>query len=113
MTKKISKSNNIEFEDLLDLIAANIKAHRLEQNISQAELARRAELSIQTVNEIETRKSPDIRLLTLFALAKVLNLSVSRLFAQSDIDVTTRDHAELLKASEAIVRITKKLKKRK
>lgn len=99
----------LDFQQLLRQIGANIIALRQEIEISQAELSRRSKVSITTVNEIEKKQSRDIQLSTLSAIAKTLKVPVSRLLEQSDVEISKRDQAQLLKASEAIVRITKKL----
>lgn len=105
------KSNlPVEFAELLHQIGANIAFARKEQEISQAELARRAKISVTTLNEIETRQFRDIRLSTLSLIAKALALPVARLLDRSDIELSSRDQVQLLKASEAILRITRKLR---
>ncbi len=100
-----------ELVELLQHIGGNLIALRQEKNLSQAELARRARVSLTTVNEAETRQFRDIRLSTLTALASALDVPVTRLFVASDLEeLTSRDQAQLLKASEAILRITRKLR---
>lgn len=78
--------------------------------LSQAELARRSKVSITTVNEIETRQFRDVRLSTLSALARTLQIPVVRLLQSPDFDLSSRDQTQLLRASEAIFRITRKLR---
>lgn len=94
---------------LLQQIGANIAAIRRDQNLAQAELARRAKISLTTLNEIETRRFRNIRLSTLCAIAQALNVSVHQFFMVSDVDLSSRDRQQLLQASESILRITKKL----
>ena len=98
-----------EFLQLLRQIGANIVSVRKELDISQAELSRLSKVSITTVNEIERKQSRDIQLSTLFALTKVLKVPVSRLLESSDLEISKRDQQQLLKAGEAILRITRKL----
>ncbi len=95
---------------LLKKIGNNIVALRQEKGLSQAELARRSKVSLTTLNEIESRPFRDIRLSTLFSIARTLEVPVIRLFEFSDIELNSRDQARLLKASEAIVQIARKLR---
>lgn len=83
---------------------------RLERKISQAALARQAGISITTLNEIETRRCRDIRLSTLSTIARTLGVSVNELLNKSDLKLNSGDRAQLLKASEAILRITRKIR---
>jgi hypothetical protein len=62
------------------------------------------------VNEIETRQFRDIRLWILTALAQTLQVPVTRLFESTDLQLHSRDQAQLLKAAEAIMRITRKIR---
>ena len=99
-----------ELEDLLQAIGANLCEIRRENGISQAEMARRAKVSLTTVNEIETRQFRDVRLSTLIALASVLHVPVTRFMAATDLDLSDSDQARLLKASDTLLRITRKLR---
>ncbi len=79
--------------------------------ISQTELSRRSKISLTTINELESRAFRDIRLSTIVSLSEVLKIPVINLFSSSDLDfVIPSDQAQLLKASEALFQITKKLR---
>jgi transcriptional regulator with XRE-family HTH domain len=99
-----------DLSQLLHQIGSNISAIREDRELSQAALARHAHVSITTVNEIETRKSRDIQLSTLTSIARVLNVEVAQLLQGSDVELNSRDQEQLLKASDALLRITRKLR---
>lgn len=94
---------------LLQQIGHNIGEFRREKGWTQAELARRAKVSITTLNEIETRQFRDVRLSTLSQIAVVLDVPVARLIHIPDLKLSGSEQAQLLKASEAIVKIAKRL----
>src|SRR5262245_664420 len=94
---------------LLHLIGSNLAALRDEQSVSQADLARLSKVSLTTINEMEARRCRDVRLSTLSSIAQALDVPLTRLFAKSDLDLNEKDRAQLLQASEAIARITRKL----
>src|SRR4051812_17919020 len=99
-----------ELAGLLKQIGANLTDLRAKKGLSQAELARRSKISTTTLNEIESRQFRDVRLSTLSALAHALGVSVIEVLQSSDVEINSKDQARLLKASEAIVRITRKLR---
>jgi len=99
-----------EFSQMLRQIGANLSSLRSERKMSQAELARQAGVSTTTLNEIETRQFRDVRLSTLSSLSKALDVPVTRLLERSDVQLRNRDQVQLLKASEEIFRIVRKLK---
>lgn len=99
-----------DLSSILRLIGSNLTALREEKGLSQAELARKSQVSTTTLNEIETRQFRDIRLSTLSSLARALDVPVVRLLQSSDVELQSRDQVQLLKASEAILRITRKLR---
>lgn len=99
-----------ELKSALFAIGGNIRMHRERLGMSQTELARRAKISVTTLNELERRAFRDIRLSTLVAVAQILKLPVVGLFFQSDLNfLESSDRAQLLKASDSIFQITKKL----
>jgi transcriptional regulator with XRE-family HTH domain len=100
-----------DLRELLREVGANIAIFREEAGISQSELSRRSKISLTTINEIETRRFRDIRLSTLCSIAKALQVPVLKLLENTSIDVDSRDQAQLLKASEALWKITRKLRK--
>lgn len=100
-----------ELAELIEQIGANIHDQRVLQQLTQNALALRSKISNTTVNEIEKQRCRDIRLSTLTALAKALNVPVLQLMQSSDVKVKKNDRARLLKASEDILRITRKITK--
>lgn len=102
-----------DLKQTLSVIGANIRSIRERQGMSQIELARRSKISATTLNELEFHGFRDIRLSTLVALAQALKVPLAALFFQSDLELNEpSDHAQLLKASDTILQITKKLKSR-
>ena len=99
-----------ELKVLLKQIGINIRIIREERGISQAELARRSSISTTTMNEIETKRFRDIRLSTLTAISQALNVPVIEILKSTDVDLESKDQARLLKASEDLLKITKKLR---
>lgn len=110
MGRPVKPSLPGDFQALLKRVGGNIVSLREQKGLSQAELARQAKVSLTTLNEIETRRFRDIRLSTLFAIAKVLDVDISSLILKSDVELGKKDQAILLRASEAILSITKKIK---
>ncbi len=99
----------LELSQLLKQVGANLRDLRAAKGLTQAELASKSKVSPTTLNEIESRRFRDIRLSTLAALAKVLSVPVVRLLATSDVKVTSKDQARLLKASEDILNIARRI----
>lgn len=93
----------------LQQIGGNLAALREEAEMSQAELSRRSKVSLTTINEIESRRFRDIRMSTIVALARGLGTSPMLLLRSSELKLKSSDQTRLLKASEDILRITKKL----
>lgn len=100
-----------QLSELLAAIAANVRDLRLAAGMTQTELAAQAKISLTTMNEIETKPLRDIRLSTLVAIASVMSVPVVRLLEGSDVNLSSRDHAKLVKAGEEILRITRKLRR--
>lgn len=103
-----------DLKKVLTSIGRNIRALREKQDIKQAELARLAQISVATLNEIEVKCQRDIRLSTLTAIAQRLKVSVEHLLIGSDLeaDMSSSDKAQLLRASETLLRISKKIQKK-
>ncbi|MBI2604908.1 MAG: helix-turn-helix transcriptional regulator [Deltaproteobacteria bacterium] len=110
MGRPFKKDISSELLMLLERIGKNIAYYRAERSMSQAELARKSGISATTLNEIETFKPRDMRLSTLYSIARALGIAPVQLMSDADLDLSAKDHATLLKASEAIFRITKKLR---
>lgn len=94
---------------LIKIVGANIKLIRESRQLSQAELARRASIAATTLNELETRSCRDIRLSTLIAIATALDEDVRGLFGESNVKMSSEDREKLLRASEDILKITRKI----
>lgn len=52
----------------------NVKAFRKQKGWTQAELARRAELSVRHIQKIESHQPPDVTLDTIEKLARALEI---------------------------------------
>lgn len=98
-----------ELASALDRIGANLRELREARGLTQAAVAEVSKVSTTTINQLESQRCRDVRLSTMVALAKALGCQVESLFAGTDIQLTTRDHARLLRASEDILRIVKKI----
>lgn len=93
----------------LHQIGANVAALREESGMTQTELSRRSKVSLTTLNEIETRRFRDIRMSTIIALARGLDVAAILLLRGSDVKLKSSDQTRLMKASEDILRIAKKI----
>lgn len=101
-----------ELANLIKQIGVNLTELRQARGLTQTDLAKRAKVSITTLNEIESRRFRDIRLSTLTALAVALSVPVPRLFQDSDVKLESKDKARLLKASEDLAKIVRRLSDR-
>lgn len=73
-------------EDLLNMLGSQVRALRLEQGMTQQELAEKCELSLPFINLIENNKR-NVSLETLVKLLSALDVSLSDFFlpfSQSD-----------------------------
>ncbi|MBY0469626.1 helix-turn-helix transcriptional regulator [bacterium] len=104
----MKESAGSELSSLLKQIGLNIRNAREEQSLSQAEVCRRAKISITRLSEIESKRSRDIRISTLSSLARVLGVSISDLLQDQETDFTHQEQVALLKASESLVKITRR-----
>lgn len=95
---------------VLQQVGHSVQELRKAAKLTQAELARRAGISLTTLNELETRQCRDVRLSTLSQIASVLNTPVARLLQVPDVRLSQSEQTQLLTASEAIVRIAKRLR---
>lgn len=110
MGRPPKKNLPTDLNNALHQIGLNLLDLREDRGLSQSELARQSGVSLTTINEIETRKFRDIRISTLSSLAATLKVPLIEFFRTSDIRLSDQDQARLLKASEAIWRISKKLR---
>lgn len=65
-----------------------IKVERARNNLTQAELAEKVNVSRQTINSIETSRFVPSAVLA-FKIARVLNVTVDQLYALEDSDWTS------------------------
>ena len=98
-----------ELRRWLQNIGANLSALREASDMTQAQLSKRSKVSITTINEIESRRFRDIRMSTLVALSEGLKVPLLQLIKGTDIKLKVNDQTRLLKASEDILRIAKKI----
>ncbi len=97
-------------QKMLRVIGANLKQIRTQKGISQVEVAASAKISITTLNEIEKRRYRDVRLSTVCAIAQALSVPVISLLTDSDVKLKSADQTKLLKASEEIINIARKIR---
>lgn len=93
----------------LRVIGANLRQLRTERGISQVAIAASAKISLTTLNEIEARRFRDIRLSTLCSVARALSVPAIQLMTESDLKLKHSDQTRLLRASEEILSITRKI----
>ena len=73
----------MEKEEIIKRIAENIRLQRYRKNITQEELAEKAEISTKYMNLIENRKAnPSITVLV--RLCEILDLEFSKLLKSND-----------------------------
>jgi transcriptional regulator with XRE-family HTH domain len=89
--------NNIEGGmSMADSLGARIRQARIRYGMSQAELARRIGVSKNTMNLIESGKTPDPAVSRIRAIADTLNVSMDYLAGRSK-----EEESELLAAAVA------------
>ena len=75
------------YHDIYDVVAKNIRKYRKEANLTQEELAEKANYSHQFIRKIE---APSIKntfsLDTIYCLSKALNKPFSDMFIEEDIE---------------------------
>jgi len=67
-----------------ELLGERIRRARLRYGMSQAELARRIKVSLNTMNKIEAGETPDPRASRIKAIADVLGVSADYLLGRED-----------------------------
>lgn len=68
-------------DNIYDIIRKNIKKYRIEQNMTQADLAEKANLSHDYIRQIESEKvSNTFSIQTLYDISKALNIDARLLF---------------------------------
>ena len=80
-----------------ELLGERIRKARIRYGMSQAELARRIKVSLNTMNKIEAGDTPDPRASRIKAIADVLGVSADYLLGRED------EKSEPLPAAEALV----------
>lgn len=91
-------------------VGANLHYYRLDAELTQAELSKAAQVSVTTINEMEARRCRDMRLSTLVSLAKALDVPLIKFFGESDLKLGSEDKQKLLRASEDLAVLIRKLK---
>ena len=67
------------------IIADRVRDLRRERKLDQQALADRAQVSMQTISNLETGRLKDIKISTLSALAVALNVSLPALLSERDV----------------------------
>ena len=67
-----------------ELLGERIRKARIRYGMSQAELARRIKVSLNTMNKIEAGETPDPRASRVKAIADVLHVSADYLLGRED-----------------------------
>jgi transcriptional regulator with XRE-family HTH domain len=80
-----------------ELLGDRIRKARTRYGMSQAELARRIKVSLNTMNKIEAGETPDPRASRIKAIADVLGVSADYLLGREE------ETSELLPAAVALV----------
>jgi transcriptional regulator with XRE-family HTH domain len=78
-------------------LGERIRKTRIRYGMSQAELARRIKVSLNTMNKIEAGETPDPRASRIRAIADVLGVSADYLLGREE------EVSEFLPAAEALV----------
>jgi transcriptional regulator with XRE-family HTH domain len=63
--------------------AQNLKAYRNARNLSQEQLAERLDINVRYVQQLEGKKTPNVKLDTIADLAKVLKVAPSDLIKEA------------------------------
>lgn len=92
---------------LLQKVGAHVHYFRLKKHITQLQLSDKSGISVTTINEIEARRCRDIRLSTLSALSRALNISVLELMNGPQVQMDKQDKQSLLRASEDFLKALK------
>jgi transcriptional regulator with XRE-family HTH domain len=82
-------------QEMSELLGERIRKARIRYGMSQAELARRIKVSLNTMNKIEAGDTPDPRASRIKAIADVLGVSADYLLGRED------EQSELLPAAVA------------
>jgi transcriptional regulator with XRE-family HTH domain len=79
MNGKFNKKNK-DFVKMMKNLSKNLKKSRTKKNLTQQMLASHSNLAISTIWEIENSQAPDVRLSTITAIAKTLEIDPLELF---------------------------------
>lgn len=93
---------------LRKLVANNVKARRLQLDLTQEQVAKRARLNTQHVSRIE-RAPQNLTLDAIESLAKALETTPSLLLADPGKNVTVDVSDELREAARAVIAVAEKL----
>jgi len=111
-SRRIRKDYNIpELNSMLKNVAVQLTTHRESSGISQNELAKRANISKTTVNDLENEVAVDLQLSTLCLLAKAMKKGPIELISESDIPLENGDRKLFIKAIEDLSPIWRTLER--
>jgi transcriptional regulator with XRE-family HTH domain len=100
-SRRIRKDYKIpELNSMLKNVAIQLITHREQLGISQNELAKRANISKTTVNDLENEVAVDLQLSTLCLLAKAVKKRPIELISESDFILDNGDRKTFIKAVE-------------
>jgi len=97
---------------VLKTLSKNIRSLRKEKDLSQADLAKAAGISVTTLNEFESKGHRDIRVSTLVSVANILNVNVLDLFLNSELPASSTEMEQLLQVSRTLNKIVQKKNKK-
>lgn len=83
-------------------IKANLRRLLTEDNISEAELARRVKLPQGTINRLAAGRTPDPRSMTLLAIANYFNVSLDQLTGLRPLGASSHSHVPKLHWHQAL-----------
>ena len=97
---------------VLKILSKNVRSLRKEKDLSQANLAKAAGISVTTLNEFESKGHRDIRVSTLVSIAETLDVSVIDLFLSSEHPTSSSEMEQLLQVSRTLNKLVQKKSKK-
>ncbi len=79
----------------MQCIAKSLTAAREALGLSQRQLAKKSRIGLATINELESGATRDLRLSTIFALAKHLKADPREWLWESDVKLSHSDKSDL------------------
>ena len=93
----------------MSTIAKNLQSLRKEAGLSQTKLSKLSGVAASTINEIENLVVKDIRLSTISALAKILEVEPLEVITPSSFDFKNEEKEEFQQALKTLMKISKKM----